>query len=287
MRKDVINELLNKVPGLQYYTISEEGLPNGNWFVFETSPLPPFDQIEKVIADINNDNEIYLQDNGTLKHLENCLAKEHNVNSKLKAAVKNISNQRFKIAVRESFDGIQNNQPVVISLEPEINLYMHPDHLHINAGDPCDNYYLPQSLCYTNNPAALGNDAYSRTLEAIQQTSIWLFRHQVWLATRNSGKGIWIGLEVKTEEKYQFEFLRDPYRKCRCGNNKNYHQCHLNEDFRKACELESPLLNKESSFNKFKDESGNVNLKEYTQWWIQNVKNPQYNIMARLKRLLR
>ena len=40
-----------------------------------------------VIADLDNDNAIYLLDNGALEHSKNCKEQEHNIDKRLKAAV--------------------------------------------------------------------------------------------------------------------------------------------------------------------------------------------------------
>lgn len=289
MDNRLINELKANVPGIQHYNINENGLPRGDWFVFETSPvpspIPSFKQLKMIIADIDRNSIISLLNNGTLEHSANCKEQDHKINIRLKTAAKTIINQKFRVAVWENTDGVLGGQPVVIPLDPEINYNIYPDHPHLNAGGKVGNYYLPESICYTDDPPALGNDPYTRTEESIEQTYMWLFKHQVWLATRNTGKkGEWIGPQVERVEKEQFIFYRNPYGKCWCGSNKEYYQCHLNQDFKYMCESMPSVLNKHSI--EFMDEYGNLNLEQYNILWEHKVKMPQNIAMARLKRTL-
>lgn len=282
-----MDKLLGRVPGLRYYRIDEDGMPSGVWFVFETSPLPPTSQIEMVIADLVRDGSVYLHDNGVVEHSRECKSQDHNIEDKrLKAAVSSITAQSFKIAVWENTNNILGGQPVILPLEPEITYSMFPDHPHINAGGPGFGYYMPESICYTDNPKGLGNNPYDRVLEAIEQCYIWLFKHQVWLATRNTGKGIWIGSDVAAKEKEQFFYRRDPHGKCWCGSNKEYCHCHLEQDFRYACESEPTVITEGYSLISFRNGSDKLNLELYNQWWANNVKTPQSRILAQLKRIL-
>lgn len=283
MRKELLNELMQKGLILQHYYIDQKGLPGGDWFVYETSPMPPSKEITMVIADIENSNNVYVKYNGPLEHLVDCKAPNHNIEKSLDNVISSIKNQKFRVAVWENTDGILNGQPVVIPLEPEINYKIYPDHPHINAclSVESKHYYLPESICYTNDPQALGDNPCDRIVQAIMQTNVWLFRHQVWLATRNKGKGIWLKPDVKADENLQIFALRNPHGKCRCGSNKEYYQCHLNQDFSNLPELVSNI-NKFK--NNFRDEYGNVNVVKYTEWWFLNVKNPN-DSMVKLKKI--
>lgn len=290
MDKVLIEKLVQKVPGMiQHYYLDEKGLPKGDWFVFQTSPipspLPPLKQLEMLTADVDKDRNFYLYDDGTLEHSDKCEEKNHSISKDLKTALKNISSQKFQMAVWENTEGVARNQPIVIALEPEINLGVYPDHPHINAGGVLSKSYLPESICYTDNPDLLGADTYTRVWEAIQQSSIWLFKQQLWIETRAKGKGKWIGLSVPTEEEVQFTFLRNPYGECWCGSNKIYHKCHLNQDFTYWVKTIPPFINK--SKYSFIMENGNINPMKYFDWWVQNRKNPQTIVMSRLKEILR
>lgn len=283
MRKELINELMHKGPILQHYYIEERGLPGGDWFVYETSPMPSSEELKMVIADIENGNDVYVKYNGPLKHLADCRESKHEIEKSLGTALSGIKNEKFRVAIWENTDGVLHGQPIIIPLNPEINYNIYPDHPHINTGIKALNYYLPESICYTNNPQTLGDNSCERIFNAILQTDIWLFRHEVWLATRNNRKGIWLKPDVKSDENLQFFFHRNPHGKCRCGSNKEYSQCHLNQDFKSVPEL---IPNMYLLKNNFRDEYGNINLKKYDTWWLLNVGTWQANSMAKLKKIL-
>lgn len=289
MDKILVDKLVNRVPGMiKHYNLNENDLLKGDWFVFETSPIPSllpcYEQLEMLTADIDKDKKYFLYNNGTLEHLENCKEKEHYIKKELKTALKNITNQKFRIAVLDNTYGILDGQPLIIPLEPEINLSIYPDHPHINAGGSLSEYcYLPDTICYTNDPSALGDDAYTRTLAAIEESSVWLFKHQIWLVTRKTGKGIWIGPQVIVDEKKQFNFYRNPYGKCWCGSNKDYSKCHLYQDYRYWYKSLSPSIKDKFVFI---DKCGNINLEDYNRWWMDFRHKPRANALAQLKKTL-
>lgn len=277
-----IDRLLAEIPNLNFRRIKDGNIPNGIWFDLEVKPLPiSFEELEMVIFDVNKDNMFHLMENGTLTHYKHCNEENHILNINLKRALKKFKNQTYKIAIWEGNinDNFLDGQPVVISLEPEISFNIYPDHPHLNAAGILNNSYIPNSICYTDNPKALGNDPYERILEAIQQALIWLFKHQVWLASRKIGKGIWIGPQVSFDEKDQFKILRNPYGKCYCGSNKQYCKCHLNNDFKNEC-LREPRI------NFYKNDDGHINLEKYNNLCMKYQLIPQVEGLKQLKKSL-
>lgn len=231
MKRDVVNDLHNRIPMLRVNHIYENRVPNGVWLTFEVSPLPPHNQIQKVIADIENGIDIHIDANGALAHSKHCLNESHELPHDITRAIPSITNQKFRIAIWEGRNGFLNGQPVVVPLEPEISLNKYPDHPHLNAGVFSKEIILPETVCYTDNPEALGDTIVDRVEESVIQTCIWLFVHQVWLATRKFGEGVWIGDNVNIEDQTQFAFLRNSKNICHCGKGKHYQKCHLNQDF--------------------------------------------------------
>lgn len=286
MDRELRDRLLSEVPGLKHYRLNTEGVPFGDWFVFETNPLPTPKEIEKVIADLQRDRDICLFENGTLGHSKNCRELEHHVEKNIKKIINKIPDQKFRFAVWENTNGFYGNQPIVIALDPEINFNIYPEHPHINGCIPANACYLPESLCYTDNPLALGNNIYDRTKEAIEQACIWLFGHQVWLATRQIGKGIWVIPDVKADESRQFASHRSPFSNCRCGSKKKYIDCHLDLDFRRLYQITPKLQNTKISITQFKMEDGSLNVKAYTDWWAKNFFKRQLSVMEYLKKTL-
>ena len=214
-----------------------------------------------------------------MEHLENCDVEYHHLKKEISVAIKDITSQQFKFAVWTNPDGILNNQPVVIILEPEINKIIYPDHPHINSSFTYINYFMPNSICYTDDPSLLGNDAYTRIAEAIDQTSIWLFKHQIWLATRSKGNAIWIGPAKENEDNEQFSSLRNLSDKCWCNSNKTYYQCHLQQDFYNWKKL-NPLINLS-----FINIDGSLNILEY-QTFINRRNLLQKKTLRQLKNIL-
>jgi hypothetical protein len=285
MRREIIDRLLAEVPMLHACRISEENLPNGVWFTFEVRPLPPTEQLQMVIADIDDDSGMYLLKDGIVTHSRECNKQTHKLNADLLAAAKAIEPQTFRIAVWEGNDLVINGQPVAIALEPEISYEMYPDHPHISVGCLLEKYCIPDSICYTDNPKELGDEPYTRVLEAVQQVCIWLFKHQVWLASRKLGKGIWIGPDVIAKEEEQFYYLRNPYGKCYCGRNMLYSKCHLDLNFKNACNLETIFTHPACKFSRFKNNDGSLNLENYSHWW-KNYNFTKRSTFNSLKRAL-
>lgn len=281
------NKLLKELPGIKNYNIMERGLPNGDWFVFETSPIssqfPSMQQLVLLTADINNDREFYIYNDWTLEHLDGCREKDHYIHKDIRSAIKNITSQKFVVAVWENEEGIYSGQPIVIPLEPEIDHITYPDHPHMNNNGLSQNYFLPYSVCYTDDPSSLGNNPYDRIKNAMLQTSVWLYKHQIWLSTRSRGKGLWIGPSIETEDKDQFNYLRNPYGVCRCGSNLQYYKCHLQQDF-DLWKRYNPLVN--LAKYDYINTDGSINIDLYNRCWEYRCHNPQMQVMKRLRGIL-
>ncbi|MHB1484461.1 MAG: hypothetical protein ACYCYI_07320 [Saccharofermentanales bacterium] len=272
---------------LKFKRIISETMPNGAWFIFQVKPFPPLNQLQMVIADIYRNQGTYLLNDGTLTHSIVCKEYNHLLPSVLTDVIKIIEPLTFSIAVWEGNFNLLSGQPIVFPLEPEITYDTYPDHPHINASCIWENMYIPESICYTDKPSELGNNSYTRILEAIQQTCIWLFKHQVWLASRKLGNRIWIGPELKTKDDDQFTFFRNPYGKCRCGNNSLYHLCHLTQDFKNGYKSQQNiLLNSKNIFLLFSNPDGSFNLELYYKWWLENHDFPHRKTLSQYKKAL-
>jgi len=91
-----VQEILNKLKhdfGYGPLVIRKDG-----WFLLETTPLPPKDQLLNVIADICNGRPVHIEDN-SLNHSDNCTDNEHILPKKdrqtILEAVEALTEQKF------------------------------------------------------------------------------------------------------------------------------------------------------------------------------------------------
>lgn len=214
------------------------GLPKEDWFVLQTSPTPEKKDIEKVTADIINDNEIFVK-RGKLHHADNCTSCSHELRSEVRSVLDSIQNITFTVAVYRGWDGLfegQNllyGQPIAVSLDPLITYETFPDHPHLNTSYFVNGkLVVPASLCYTDNTKGLGETEDMKLYNAFKYISIWLFRHQIWMETRKKfGKGIWIGPQVGGLPPGIYTMVLNPLGTCRCGSGLMYKSCHMPQDF--------------------------------------------------------
>lgn len=234
MEQRVIDRLEEVFPA-KWFQNPLRGRKHVGWFLLEISPLPPLDELELVVADIIKDNVIDVSW-GQALHSEDCTRTNHNIPQLVKNIIENLEDQKFIVAVYPGVKNVYGGQPVAIALEPQINYQLYPDHPHLNPGYITnrvngENFFLPDSFCYIDDPASLGNDAYERMLQAFCKISIWLFRHQVWVETRKFiTKGEWIGLEGKPLPSSAYPEFINPLGMCRCGKGESYVNCHMLSD---------------------------------------------------------
>lgn len=209
------------------------GLTGEGWFLLKITPSPPSGEIAQVVADICITRPVRLCQ-GRVYHSDNCGSEVHNLPKLLQQALSNIDDEKFLVAVHPGHPAFYSGQPLAVVLEPAINLMVYPDHPHINQGviKHSPEIIIPDSICYTDSPASLGACQYERLLAAFDEVCIWLFRHQVWLATRKiAGRGKWIGPDAPTSlEPKRLAFYLNPLGVCRCGSSKIYKDCHMPDD---------------------------------------------------------
>ena len=214
------------------------GMPGTGWFLMEVTPCPPKDQRPLVVADIIANKGI-LVELGCLYHDPSCQSPNHKIeNQVVKKVINNLKKQTFCIAVYLNPCGAPLNQPllmgrpIAIAVDPVISYSVYPDHPHLNLSNPIfqkTNEYFPDSLCYMTEKLPIDN--YERFLLALDTITIWLFRHQIWLATRKlEGEGIWIGPHEGILDDEAFAFRLDPSGRCRCGKGIKYADCHQGID---------------------------------------------------------
>ena len=242
MNKQVVSNLKEEFGPVEYHSGSFKRLP-GNWFLLKLNPLPPEEEIELVVSDICQAKHVSVYE-GQVRHSDKCNNQEHKFSTKMrkvKKALGEIKDEYFFVAVYPGKIDSLNNQPVAIPLEPEINYAIYPDHPHLNEYRITQvegvDFFLPPSLCYTDTPCDLGDDQYERLLAAFDLITIWLFRHQVWLAMRKQNlKPIWIGPEADLLPPEAYPKILNPQGKCRCSSQKKYLNCHMQYDLEKRAE---------------------------------------------------
>jgi hypothetical protein len=215
------------------------GFKNEGWFLLETVPCPPKEQLSLVIADIINDNYVGISQ-GKVIHDPECQCANHNIDDPVICSVINeIEERPFKVAICTGTNQLLQGQPIAIVIEPQINYMVFPDHPHLNTGGTLMNkvkkeaFFLPESICYGYNKDVFGLTEYDKYLNVIDEVTIWLFRHQIWELTRKkTGNGIWIGRGEGVIPQELFPTFLNPNGNCRCGSKLKYKHCHYTKDLR-------------------------------------------------------
>ena len=205
-----------------------------DWCLISINPLPPKNEIEAVLSDLYQDVGCNIKD-GKIRHSDTCEKKEHLIPKRVADCISLLKDDNFKIAISVKEDAPPFNQPLAICLNPFISYFEYPDHMHINAPTFRNgNLYVPESICYNKDPSVLGTDSKERIQKAIGMIVIWMFRHQVWLATRECygmSKGIWVGKHTPYfDNPSEYFLLLNPLGKCRCGSMKLYKDCCMAKD---------------------------------------------------------
>ncbi|MCL4439164.1 MAG: SEC-C domain-containing protein [Firmicutes bacterium] len=232
MRPEEIEKVIASFGPVRFYP-NPFGVLGEVWFLLEARPTPPSGERFLVAADIRLDRIIRVdKDNGMVFHSPNCDAQEHILSKRLTRVVENIADQTFYVAVFPGHPSVLSGQPIAIALEPVITYNDLPDHPHLNQGGLIrKSFYLPDSLCYTNDPVGLGTNIVDRLLKAFVLICIWLFRHQIWMATRQLwGQGIWIGPQDPPLSRTLQVLHLNPSNICHCGSGAPYSKCHMMSD---------------------------------------------------------
>ncbi|MFB5088337.1 hypothetical protein PGC35_14220 [Psychrobacillus sp. PGGUH221] len=260
---------------------SAKGVTNEGWFLLEITPFPNPTELEQIVSDINNVRPVGVQ-GGKMVRLENYNTSDHIVLQRaVREALKHLEEQTYKVAVyvgQTSMTALKN-QPIAIVIEPEISYFTYPYHPHINVGgyDKANKFYFPDSLCYTDNPQLLGSTQKERLLNAFSQISMWLFRHQVWEATRKYKKrGVWIGPETGELLPQHYPRILEPNGMCWCDTNKSYKDCHSLSDH-------LALANEEAKRTKIPQQRiQKVILSEEFKVWEQGIRLPKRDSLRQL-----
>lgn len=296
MDEELALKLLENSSASKWYPSFRGRIPGNDWFLLEIDPMPYKEEIYLVIADIIKEYDVYPAVDGRVYHWDECNNTNHEIPKLLTKAIDLIDETTFKVAVYKGKENLLNGQPIAIPLDPVISYSKYPDHPHLNAGGqiyiknrdfyipkiednrtpkfpriknddpPRYKFYLPDSLCYHYSPLELGNTEYDRLFNAFNQIQIWLFRHQLWLATRKIlgvGKGIWIGPQKGRLIEGDYLEILNPIGECRCGSGKKYLECHMLNDI-----CISNNCSKDEVIKKL-----NINFR--TQKWLNNRSRPE------------
>lgn len=256
-------------------------------FLLKATPLPPLDELKRVIADICTGGIPVYVNNGKVYHSDECQARRHIIkNPVVERSLQLLKEVTFNVAIHPNIaidpiteEPLLGGQPIAIAFDPAITYMNYPDHPHLNMGDlqkrlPGTNYLIPDSICYTSQPNELGNTQKERLLNTFDEVTIWLLRFQIWVATRElTGRGIWIGPQEGQLEANCFPFRLNPQGgPCRCSSRKTYYTCHLMNDLEKVKQRQGEYV---ATDLKKRIELGS--------WWKKTVYLPQKNIFEALK----
>jgi len=256
-------------------------LPKGVWHLIDVRPYPEREHLHEIISDINSDRCVVVSYNGKLKHYKECKSEHDDLPKCFKAIEPLLQPMSFKVAVREKY---YRGYPVAVVIEPEISYCTFSDHPHISTFIDIGTYRSastqdapPFSLCLAEDQGTFGLDLNERMTNIMEETSVWLFRHQLWEASRKFGKGIWIGPQKNAEANHQFIYSRNPNGLCHCGRKRLYKDCHLQVDFNNYKSI-NPQLH---SFLKKRD-SDLIDLDRYLYLWearIRSVNNAKLEVL--------
>ena len=227
----MMDKYTNFISSCKKITINSLGNFSGDWYLLDTCPLPDYDEIIKVIYDIEHNNSISFDlDTKQLVHNSKCKETQHSLSKYLLKVANALSSKHFTIAVFDNKDPyILQGQPIAIAIEPRITHLNFPDNPHLNA----PRSILPSSICYTDSPNSLGEQFEgNRLFDTFFILTEWLFRHQIWEKHRELfGKGLWIGPSAPPDST-PGDFLNfiPPFGRCRCGKNKKYSDCCMKKD---------------------------------------------------------
>lgn len=284
MEQQVIQQLTQDYGPAKWISKSIFGFKQEGWFLLETTPLPPLDEIEQVVSDIIFEQEIdYYK--GQVRHWPDCKNPHVIKDRVIKKVISSLKEETFRIGVCTGNERMLEGQPIVIALKPTISYMNFPDHPHLNSGGGTPGHYLPDSFCYgyTSEKERYGPSTYEKFIRVFDESILFLFRHQVWLAVRNElGEGQWIGPGYKLglpSEVYP-EFL-NPMGKCRCGKNTRYAHCHLPSDLRPYVERVARTAKKP------KKEIEIERIRFLYQTWKLRVENPHKDVIQKLNLMLK
>lgn len=284
MDTQVIQQLTKDYGPAKWIQKSIFGFKQEGWFLLETTPLPPLDEIEQVVSDIILEHEIDFYQ-GQVRHWPACnnphIAKDRIV----KNVLSSLKDETFRIGVCTGDERTLHGQPLVFALQPSITYMNYPDHPHLNSGGGNPSLYLPDSFCYgfTSEKERYGPSIYEKFIRVFDESTLFLFRHQIWLAIRKEfGQGKWIGpgdkLGLPAEVYPQF---LNPLGKCRCGKNVRYGLCHLPLD------LTSYVENTARTSHKPKEQIEKERIVYLANTWKQRVSNPQQKTIQKLNLMLK
>lgn len=286
MEQRIIQQLIADYGSARWISKSIFGFQHEGWFILDTTPLPPADEVEQVVTDIIQDSEIAFH-NGQVMHWPECKNRHVLKDQMMKKALVSLEEQRFRLAVCTGDETILDGQPLVIALQPTISLMNYPDHPHLNHAGMIGStkMYLPDSFCYgfSKENDRYGPDLQGKFIRAFDDATLFLFRHQIWLATRNlMGVGKWIGTEHKNDWAPEtFAAILNPVGRCRCGKPVRYMECHLPIDLKK------PVAQQAEKFKKTKKEVEKDLIIKLSNTWVQRIGNPQANMQTKLKVMLK
>ncbi|KAA0547398.1 hypothetical protein FZW96_11050 [Bacillus sp. BGMRC 2118] len=286
MEQETIQRLISDYGPAKYVDKSIFGFKGEGWFVLDSIPLPPKEEIEIVISDIIKDHEIaYL--NGKVRHWPECSNKHSILDIKVKEVLNFLEEKPFKIGVCAATDeNFLGGQPIVIALNPTITYMNYPDHPHLNTGANYKGVYIPDSFCYgyTVEPDRYGPSVYEKYINVFDQATLWLLRHQVWEAIRIlKGKGEWIGKHYKYgfDEPLVYAHWLSPISRCRCGKTKRYLECHLPIDIKKKVKEEA-----EKSERAYEEVQRNI-INNLQNTWNTRIYQPHAFFLTKLIHMLK
>lgn len=206
------------------------GFPGSGWFLLHAAPVPPSaDERRLVAADIVEEGasrRVRVWD-GRVRHSPDCGGRRHDLPRRLRQVVeRHLPRDEFLIGVCPD-----TRFPAAIALKPEVSYDVFPDHIHLypcQRGALAPDLVLPDSLCYTTGQ--LDDDEDKRVIDAFHHICVWLFRHQVWRATREGGEGAWIGPQLPFAAAGTRANRLNPRGPCWCRGGRGYADCHLLED---------------------------------------------------------
>ncbi|MFO7612261.1 MAG: hypothetical protein R6W99_07245 [Clostridia bacterium] len=209
---------------IRYTVIGENraGVFPGTWFFFDVDPLPDYEDLIKITADIIDGVDGYeCGPDGRLRHRENCPG-SHRLDETLTRAVVSLKPRIYRIGLwlGDEYNKVPpgfTGYPVVLPVNFDISRLAFPGHNHLVKYFSAKSYHMPESICHSGllEGIVAEKDIVRRISDVIGWTCLWLLKHRIYEADPAGGI-LWKGNEaVETVDREYIEELEAKKKKLR------------------------------------------------------------------------
>lgn len=186
---------------ISYMVVGENrsGVFPGTWFIYDVDPLPDYEDLVKIAADIIDGVDGFeCGPDGKLGHRADCPG-NHMLDDRLARAAVSLKPKTYRIGLwmGDEYNKIPHGfmgYPVVLPVNCEISRLTFPGHGHLVKFFSAKNYHMPESICHAGlaDGMAADKDIVRRISDVIGWTCIWLVKHRIYEADPAGGI-LWSG----------------------------------------------------------------------------------------------